>query len=87
MSTEIDLTEIDEAKQALVELAEVLAIAGDFDGLHELLIVFRNDEAYPDVLGRAMLAIDARGRDSGRAEVMKSVMNCVVANADETIAN
>ena len=79
--------EINEAKQALVELAETLAMAGDFDGLHELLIVFRNDEEFPDVLGRAMLAIDARGRDSGRAEVMKSVMNCIVANTDETIVN
>ena len=84
---EVDLSEINEAKQALVELAETLAMAGDFDGLHEMLIVFRNDEDFPDVLGRAMLAIDARGRDSGRAEVMKSVMNCIVANTDETIVN
>ena len=76
-----------DAKTALSELAEALAMAGDFDGLHEMLIVFRNDEEFPDVLGRAMLAIDARGKDSGRAEVMKSVMNCIVANTDETIAN
>ena len=79
--------EINEAKQALIDLAEALATAGDFDGLHEMLIVFRNDEEFPDVLGRAMLAIDARGKDSGRAEVMKSVMNCIVANTDETIVN
>jgi len=71
----------------LAELAETLAAAGDFDRLHEMLIVFRNDEEYPGILGRAMLAIDARGKDSGRAEVMKSVMNCIVANTDETIAN
>ena len=79
--TDVDLAKIDEAKQALVELAEALAMAGDFDGLHEMLLVFRNDEAFPDVLGRAMLAIDARGRDSGRAEVIKSIM-ALEANTD-----
>ncbi len=71
---EVDLAEINEGKQALVDLAETLAVAGDFDGLHGLLIAFKNDEDFPDVLGRAMLAIDARGRDSGRAEVIKSIM-------------